>query len=80
MVLSEEDTLILTLEKKVREIYRQYDPLPNCEARYKLHEKAQKLNRQINAMIFDSSGNFRKDKIHLLICNSLNIKLLDNRG
>lgn len=78
MKLSEEDNKILTLEKKVREIQKQYDPLPNCEARDKLWEKAHKLNRELNNMIFDSNGMFRKDKMHLIKDHCLNVALLEN--
>jgi len=77
MNLSEEDIKILTLEKKKREIDAQYSPLPNCEYREKLWKKSWDLMKQINAMIYDAGGMYRKDKRHLLTGGSLDIHLID---
>ena len=77
--LSEEDIKILTLEKKKRENDAKYDPLPNCEERDRLWKKSWNLMLQINALIYDAAGNYRKDKRHLLTGGSLDLSLLDTK-
>ena len=76
MILSAEDIKILTLEKQKRENDAKYASLDNSPEREKLHAKSWKLNEQINAMIYDSSGMYRKDKRHLLTGGSLDIELI----
>lgn len=77
MYLSENDIEILKLEQKIRIIQKEYSDLPNCEYREKLHNKAQKLNMQLDNMIFDAKGNYRKDKLHLINSGCLNLNLLN---
>ncbi|WP_312694100.1 hypothetical protein [Caproiciproducens sp.] len=79
MKLSEEDIKILTLEKKKRENDARYSPLPNCEERDRLWKKSWNLMLQINALIYDTAGNYRKDKRHLLTGGSLDLSLLDTK-
>ena len=79
MKLSDEDIKILTLEKKKRENDAKYSPLPNCEIRETLWKKSWDLNRQISNLIYDATGNYRKDKRHLLIGSSLDLSLLESK-
>lgn len=76
MILSAEDIKILTLEKQKRENDAKYASIGNSPEREKLHAKSWKLMKQINAMIYDSRGMFRKDKRHLLTGGSLDIDLI----
>lgn len=76
MILSAEDIKILTLEKQKRENDAKYASLDNSPEREKLHTKSWKLNEQINAMIYDAGGNYRKDKRHLLNGSCLDIDLI----
>lgn len=78
-MLSTEDIKILTLEKQKRENDARYANLDNSPEREKLHAKSWKLMEQINAMVFDSRGMFRKDKTHLLTGGSLDISLIETK-
>lgn len=80
MNLSEEDIKILKLEKEKRENDAIYGKLLNCELREKLWKKSWNLMERINYYIYDASGNYRKDKRHLLTGGSLDIGLLDEPG
>lgn len=75
-MLTSEDIKILTLEKQKRENDAKYANLDNSPEREKLHVKSWKLMGQINAMIYDASGMYRKDKRHLLTGGSLDIDLI----
>jgi len=75
--LSTGDIQILTLEKQKREIDARYANLGNSPEREKMWKKSWHLMEQVNAMIYDSVGNYRKDKRHLLTGGSLDISLIE---
>ncbi len=80
MDLSKEDIQVLKWEKVKRENDAKYSMMPMGEEREKLWKKSYDLHTKISNVIYDHSGNYRKDKEHLLINSCLNIKLLDGLG
>lgn len=80
MTLSAEDIKVLTLERKKREIDAIYSPMPNGKERERLYKKSWALHKQISALIYDATGNYRRDKRHLLSGGSFDLHLLDAKG
>lgn len=77
MDLSKNDIQVLKWEKAKRENDAKYSMMPNREERERFWKKSYELNRKISNVIYDHTGNYRKDLRHLLINGCLNIKLLD---
>ena len=76
MMLSAEDIKILTLEKQLRQAANQCDKCPNGKERERFWNKAHSLFKQQEPLLFDSGGNYRKDKRHLLSGSCLDIDLI----
>lgn len=78
--LTDDDTEILKLEKKIRELYRIKDKTPsgNTEGEESIHKKIESLSIRQMQLVYDRGGNFREDKKHLLKGDSgcLNLDLL----
>jgi hypothetical protein len=77
MTLSKEDIQVLKWEKTKRENDAKYSMMPNGEERERLWNKSWELHKKISAVIYDHTGNYRKDLKHLLTGGSLDIHLLD---
>ena len=65
--LSAEDRRIIEIEKEIQHLQKAYtkDNITH-ECCNTLHSKATSLLKEQCALIYDSNGNYRKDKRHLL--------------